>query len=249
MTPNASNETAYRPGHGQRATETTNDPFFKHEAIPDAQKQIRLLKFTDYDPSRTPSLECELQVHDMADNPSYNAISYTWGTSGVRNEILCNGKVLWVGENCHYALLQIHRSRKHAKTYIWIDGICIDQENNDEKSKHVAMTGQILSNEQIVLACIGPPADDSDFVVPVMRRLAKHDLVGETMDFAYGFQECIANIWKSTGRPSNVPFNVKCKTFGLGYLALGEELLASVVDLAGTLAGEENFNTFRTGYY
>jgi hypothetical protein len=87
--------------------------------------------------------------------------------------ITCDGKVLKITETLFSALLQLHwiiLSKKEAeeqgKTYvetlpsprsrrIWIDQICINQENVDERSAQVPLMNKIFASAQYVFAWIG----------------------------------------------------------------------------------------------
>ncbi|CVK94207.1 uncharacterized protein FMAN_03404 [Fusarium mangiferae] len=48
--------------------------------------------------------------------------------------------------------------------FIWIDSICINQGDNDEKSYQVAMMGDIFTKASKVLACVGPHQDNSQII-------------------------------------------------------------------------------------
>ncbi|KAF7188203.1 Heterokaryon incompatibility protein 6, OR allele [Pseudocercospora fuligena] len=104
----------------------------------------------------------------------YLAISYTWGEAEPPLTVFVNGESRKVRRNCHYALWQ---ARLHyADSFIWIDSVCIDQESLSEKSQQVAIMGAIYGQAVKVLACIGPEADDSDYMLGFSDRFTNEDL-------------------------------------------------------------------------
>ena len=60
-----------------------------------------------------------------------------------------------VRQNCQYALGQA-RFHQVEDCLIWIDAICINQDNTDEKNGQVGIMGEIFEWAECVFACIGP---------------------------------------------------------------------------------------------
>ncbi|KAH7084009.1 heterokaryon incompatibility [Paraphoma chrysanthemicola] len=89
-------------------------------------------------------------------------MSYTWGNQEHITRIALNGAELVVHTNCEYALRQAYASQ--ASKYFWIDAICIDQENVEEKNHRVAMMGDVYRNAAHVFAWVGRHAGDSQFL-------------------------------------------------------------------------------------
>lgn len=55
---------------------------------------------------------------------------------------------------------------------IWADAICINQDDNDEKSRQVRLMAQIYSKATYALVWLGEEADDSDLVFPLFEQIA-----------------------------------------------------------------------------
>lgn len=69
-------------------------------------------------------------------------------------EVQVDGRAISVRKNCHYSLWQ---ARLHlAGQHVWIDSICINQNDLQEKSAQVGMMYDIFAASAKVLACIGP---------------------------------------------------------------------------------------------
>lgn len=136
---------------------------FKHKPLPDATNHMRLLEVFDRNYSNNIRVRCGITTWPVNKSmPEYHAISYAWGDSKSSKTILINDKPFQVRTSCELVLKQVHRYEK--SRYYWIDAICIDQKNLDEKSKQVAMMGNIYKKAAHVLACVGRHVDDSRFL-------------------------------------------------------------------------------------
>jgi hypothetical protein len=82
-------------------------------------------------------LECFCCPYDMDTAPSYEALSYVWGTPDPSTDITiqCNGETIVVGNNLAGALKRL-RLTNSTRT-MWVDAICINQVDNEEKSYQV----------------------------------------------------------------------------------------------------------------
>jgi hypothetical protein len=115
-------------------------------------------------------------------HPKYTALSYTWGDSPNRRQISVDGKPFSVTENLDAALRHIRHDTKPLK--LWIDAICINQTDTDEKNQQVRQMTKIYRNASEVLIWLGPAADESDKVIDCLKvigtQYAKHGLTGMT---------------------------------------------------------------------
>lgn len=155
---------------------TAEIPTFKHDALPDASTYIRLLEVVSVDPTRDVSVRCRLTTWLKESSPAYTAISYTWGDPRQVTDILVNGDRMTVRRNCEDVL----RQQCWAKGgHFWIDAICINQADNDEKSFQVAKMGEVYRDARQTLACVGQHADDSEFLFETLhehrRGYEKHE--------------------------------------------------------------------------
>ena len=72
----------------------------------------------------------------------YEALSYSWGDGPEQHEIICDRRVLKVRSNLYHALQQL-RLRTRTRR-LWVDAICINQEDLQEKSEQVAIMTTIF---------------------------------------------------------------------------------------------------------
>jgi hypothetical protein len=98
-------------------------------------------------------LECELQLLSLDDAPAYEALSYVWGVDPPSVPIICNGQRLNIRSELSYALARVRL--KHATRIIWVDALCIDQTDDEEKSHQVPLMGKIFSHATKVNVWLG----------------------------------------------------------------------------------------------
>ncbi|KAI3337447.1 HET-domain-containing protein [Xylariaceae sp. AK1471] len=134
------------------------------------QSDIRLLRlFPGY---LDEDIKCEIFVQDLLSRPEYEAISYTWadetGNTDPRETIFVSGQSHKVTRNCENALKRI-RSPYNPRT-IWIDAVCINQNDPDERGHQVRLMPQIYSRAQRVLVYVGEEADESCLCMDVLAQ-------------------------------------------------------------------------------
>ncbi|KAH8900857.1 heterokaryon incompatibility, partial [Thozetella sp. PMI_491] len=90
--------------------------------------------------------------------PEYDAISYTWGSGGKSHRITVSDGVgkplgeLAVTANVRHILRQLESGK--GPRYVWIDSICINQDDNIEKAAQVTHMGTFYSRAARVLICL-----------------------------------------------------------------------------------------------
>jgi hypothetical protein len=120
---------------------------YKHQPLDIDNHQIRLLKL------RSPSehtKDYRLMTFDYGDDPSnvpsYVALSYTWGDERPTRSISIDGKTFEIRMNL-FNFLSTHKTTE----YLWIDQICIDQSDDEEKARQVKSMWKIYSRCEFVL--------------------------------------------------------------------------------------------------
>jgi hypothetical protein len=110
--------------------------------------------------------------------PPYVALSYVWGNANSTRPILVNGHVLQIGTSLHAALIHLQVILP-ASTLLWIDAICINQNNSQERSEQVQYMREIYSNAKEVVVWLGPSFEGSDELFAYMREHEARCVVGE----------------------------------------------------------------------
>ncbi|PMD46841.1 heterokaryon incompatibility, partial [Hyaloscypha variabilis F] len=88
----------------------------------------------------------------------YEALSYTWGQPGFNHQIICDDKQLPITQNLFEALRQL---RKGGERVLWIDAICINQSDDDEKSAQIPYMRNIYKLADRVVIWLGTADADA----------------------------------------------------------------------------------------
>lgn len=126
-------------------------------------------------------IHCTLKTESLDDNPSYMALSYTWGEDPPSATVWINGQPTLVRENLEIALR--HIQKPDCSTSIWVDAICINQEDDLEKSHQVHMMGKIYDRAVEVLVWLGPAKDDSDTAMKRYENIGRKAIEAGIQDF------------------------------------------------------------------
>jgi hypothetical protein len=101
--------------------------------------------------------------------PEYSALSYTWGPPrAAPNIIRIDGVECFVRESLRHALVAL---RSSTAVTLWVDALCIDQENIVERNSQVQMMDLIYQKAQRVHVWLGPWANESNLVFDFMHRV------------------------------------------------------------------------------
>ena len=117
--------------------------------------------------------------------PEYEALSYTWGSTENRPDvgvmpsmaaldIKLSGR-LAVTQNLAQALRYL-RSPAQVRT-LWIDAICINQEDVKEREQQVERMGDIYQSARQVLIWLGPNSHDSALAIETLNSLGQKIVV------------------------------------------------------------------------
>lgn len=142
---------------------------YRYSPLPVGQENIRLLRILP-NKDRTEAIHCQLIDYSLALNKGshlYEALSYVWGNPNETIPIFIDGYVLPVTSNLHAALLRL-RNRVFERI-LWVDAICIDQENDLEKEQQIRFMADIYGQAQCVVVWLGETADNSDLALEAIR--------------------------------------------------------------------------------
>ncbi|PMD40960.1 HET-domain-containing protein, partial [Hyaloscypha variabilis F] len=94
---------------------------------------------------------CNLDLDDE-DRIPYSALSYTWGQPEFTERLILNSAAAYITPNLAAALQYL---RVLGCMRIWVDAVCIDQTNNDEKSSQIPLMANIYRNASRVIVWLG----------------------------------------------------------------------------------------------
>ncbi|KAL8693587.1 MAG: hypothetical protein Q9218_001629 [Villophora microphyllina] len=114
------------------------------------------------------------------DNIHYTALSYTWGDPGSPGAIALNGgHMLSITRNLESALRQF-RSRAE-KIQLWVDAICINQLDDEEKSFQVGMMRSIYVSACRTWVWLGTSDPTSDNAMDTVQAFQYEDLTSDEL--------------------------------------------------------------------
>jgi hypothetical protein len=131
-------------------------------------------------------IECKLETCLLPNAPKFYALSYTWGDGSKPETITLDGHKMAVTKSAYYALKDIRERfykdsiflllrhmigalgmseddlRKRlgsglAPLHLWIDALCINQDDLQERNEQVPLMGRIYSKAETVLIHLGEP--------------------------------------------------------------------------------------------
>ena len=96
-----------------------------------------------------------IHLHEtsLQDVPPYQSLSYEWGEIEGSQSIRCSNGSLLVTTNLLAALRRLRYST--LRRYLWIDALCINQQDIEERTQQVAIMGQIYQLNHKVLIWLG----------------------------------------------------------------------------------------------
>ncbi|KAK4545619.1 hypothetical protein LTR36_002572 [Oleoguttula mirabilis] len=140
--------------------------------------QIRVLVLEPTDEDLDDAfIQCRL-IATSTDAPvAYEALSYTWGddTLSPTRCIDCDGEVVPVTVNLYEALLAMRYS--HKPRTLWVDALCIDQSNNEERNLQVSLMARIYRKAIGVLIWLGNDGAAEDGRRSLEHLVGLYDLV------------------------------------------------------------------------
>ncbi|CAN9171890.1 unnamed protein product [Alternaria alternata] len=148
---------------------------FLYTTLDTSRDEIRLLEIISVEP-----IVCKLSIVSLLDKPEF-ALSYTWGDASVTEPIIVEGRSIAVTTSLTHALKAVYFqwtegccSDDNSGHRIWIDAVCINQPDVQEKNSQIPLMYKIYTSAQRTFCWVG---------LPTPELLRAFDI------FAYLFQE------------------------------------------------------------
>ncbi|KAH8587273.1 heterokaryon incompatibility protein-domain-containing protein [Bisporella sp. PMI_857] len=147
----------------------TTSGAYRYQPLNLAQTQIRLFRLRNTQSGD--ALTGALEVHVLEAAPPFKALSYIWGPTGGEKDLIVDGRMLQVRSNL-YDFLVSYQTRTQVyytaafceysdyaqspnEAWLWIDQLCIDQQNHQERSHQVRLMGAIYRQARQVVTWLG----------------------------------------------------------------------------------------------
>ena len=142
---------------------------FQYRPLKQPDTDLRLLKIKSVTPE---AVHCRLIVTTSRRKTpvQYNALSYTWGDDSIKTQIIINDKSLYVTFNLENALRHLDTTQ-----YYWIDAVCINQDDLEERNHQIQRMRDIYRFADMVIIWLGRYHEDED-----EKHWFRHDIWGFT---------------------------------------------------------------------
>ncbi|KAI1081500.1 HET-domain-containing protein [Whalleya microplaca] len=135
-----------------------------------------------WDPSKDPEADLPWR-YTWGD---FVALSYVWGDQSIRAEIYVNDVPVSVTASLESALRELrNNSRIQQGFFVWVDALCIDQEDLDERSAQVARMKDIYQKAWHVVIWLGPEDNRSSLAMLALRYMSLHAKQGDVLSKLY----------------------------------------------------------------
>jgi len=134
----------------------------------------------------------EMVAYELQNAPRYDAVSYRWGDPAITHSIKVSGAILGVTESVSRLLNALVPSK--GARYLWIDFVCINQDDSFEKDYQIPLMRDIYGNAKYVIAYVGDAPEGDAALIP--------DFLGKLLDA----QTVLAHQIQSGGNRGVFPF-------------------------------------------
>lgn len=124
-------------------------PRFKHPALDTSSNNVRLVRIKPGHGEE--NISCVMRTASLEEG--HTALSYVWGADDASKIIEVDAQRLAVRRNLFEFLAQARRWK--STEWFWIDAICIDQTNLEERNHQVRRMFEIYSSAEHVIAWLG----------------------------------------------------------------------------------------------
>ncbi|SPJ85396.1 uncharacterized protein FTOL_11177 [Fusarium torulosum] len=140
---------------------------------------IRLLRLSPVAANSSSIICGTLEVHDLQTSPPFIALSYEWGPPEANHPSLyLRGGTVPLHSNAAAALTTLRDH--HNVTRIWIDMVCIGQENVPERTAQVQIMDAIYLRAAEVLIWLGQEDDLTEPKKQKLQSVEDHERFGSS---------------------------------------------------------------------
>ena len=114
-------------------------------------------------------LSCSLMIISLESCPPFEALSYVWGQGRAVHPVLCDGGAVSITQNLDDALRSLRLPTQARR--LWVDAICIDQQNIDERSRQVQYMRLVYSRATRVIVWLGLKAPGLEKAMDLAEKI------------------------------------------------------------------------------
>ena len=144
-----------------------------YNALDTSKHEVRLLHLA---PSldRRRAIACHFIVVSLSHGSpptQFEALSYAWGDPIFNRKIQLGGVPFAVTANLKAILRALRHPRE--ERILWVDAVCIDQHNVQERSHQVSRMNDIYSHAENVIVWLGEPLSDAELAFDFLREFGR----------------------------------------------------------------------------
>ncbi|KAH6870814.1 heterokaryon incompatibility protein-domain-containing protein [Alternaria rosae] len=133
------------------------------------RRAIRLLRIKSG--TGEEGIQITLETFNLDSKTQFTALSYVWGDTTSPCEIICNGHTKSITRNLLGVLSQLQKQQFNC--LLWVDAICINQRDEEEKSFQVAMMRDIYKRAAKVIFWLGQQELYDEDAINLMRSFSQ----------------------------------------------------------------------------
>ena len=167
---------AETPLAGLSIKDTSSLAVYEYQPLPKDETAIRILRLIPghFDQDVIIELTTILIAGIEPDASPYQALSYTWGSPKDPGRIYIQSgqelSTLFVTRNCEEALRYLRR--EDGSINLWVDAVCINQQDQEERAQQVSIMRSIYSKGSKVIVWLGPASGDSKVALEWIDSIA-----------------------------------------------------------------------------
>lgn len=149
---------------------------FAYEPLESPSSEIRLLEL--YPGTFNEVVQCRLSTSSLTCLPSYEPLSYFWGSQTHLEEVFIDGGSFLVTQNLAAAL----RRLRHPEIcrILWVDAICINQKDASEKGSQIPLMADIYKRGMQTIVWLGDQDRNTADAFAMLETMARYcDSVSE----------------------------------------------------------------------
>lgn len=145
-----------------------------YAALDTTRHQIRLLHLAPSSDRRR-TIVCHFSIVSLSPGSqqvNYDALSYAWGDPIFSRSVRLQGAHFAITANLKVILRALRHP--HQERILWIDAVCIDQHNIQERSHQVTRMNDIYSQAASVIIWLGEPLSDVTLAFDFLQEFGRH---------------------------------------------------------------------------
>ena len=141
--------------------------FSQYTALKKDEQEIRVV--TLHDGTDDAPITCTIETTLLIEAQPFTALSYCWGSAEDLTEIILNGETITIRENLWHFLEALRRLKTPIR--IWVDYICINQQDVSERGHQVQLMADIYKSARAVYAWLGAATVASNMAIDFAIKL------------------------------------------------------------------------------